>query len=198
PRTHHDCGFDRQAAPGNTADPYRHEPEDLLGRYGSAVFPGAACRSKDIRVSEVPLAEAALEFLGYPREIRLHPASDTTYSYAERSRTGPYARAAGNYTRYGGVRDLLNASDDRFVVFGSGEGVKLDFDPRMLPGLPAGWVRDYFFYADGFEKDLDFYAADAFTVEPLPHHSLLPYPYPAGKDYPNDGEHLNYQLGYNT
>src|SRR5207249_7351322 len=31
-RTHHDCGFDRQAAPGNTADPYRHEPEDLLGR----------------------------------------------------------------------------------------------------------------------------------------------------------------------
>ena len=153
---------------------------------------------KDIRVSEVPLAEAALEFLGYPREIRLHPASDTTYSYAERSRTGPYARAAGNYTRYGGVRDLLNASDDRFVVFGSGEGVKLDFDPRMLPGLPAGWVRDYFFYADGFEKDLDFYAADAFTVEPLPHHSLLPYPYPAGKDYPNDGEHLNYQLGYNT
>ncbi|HXN96223.1 MAG TPA: hypothetical protein VN879_17075, partial [Candidatus Acidoferrales bacterium] len=81
---------------------------------------------------------------------------------------------------------------------GSGEGLKLDFDPKELPALPAGWVRDYFFYADGFEKDLDFYAADAFTVEPLPRHSLLPYPYPEGRDYPADAEHLGYQLEYNT
>ena len=153
---------------------------------------------RDVRVSEVPLAKAALDFLGYPREIRLQPASDTTYSYTQRSMTGPYARAAGNYTRYGDVSDLLRTSDDRFAVFGSGEGVKLDFDPAKLPALPTGWVRDYFFYADGFEKDLDFYAADAFTVEPLPRHSTLPYPYPQGKDYPGDAEHLKYQLEYNT
>jgi cytochrome c-type biogenesis protein CcmH/NrfG len=154
--------------------------------------------AKDIRVAQVPLAKAALDFIGYPREIRLQPASDTIYSYSNRSRTGPYARAAGNYTRYGDVHDLLKNSDDRFVVFGSGEGLKLDFDPRQLPALPAGWVRDYFFYADGFEKDLDFYAAHAFTVEPLPRHSPLPYPYPEGKDYPADAEHLKYQLEYNT
>ncbi len=152
----------------------------------------------DMRISEAPLAKAVLEFLGYPREIRLQPASDTTYSYAHRSMTGPYARAAGNYTRYGDVHDLLRFSDDRFVVFSSGEGVKLDFDPKALPALPAGWLRDYFFYADGFEKDLDFYAAHAFTVEPLPRHTLLPYPYPAGQDYPADAEHLGYQLEYNT
>jgi Tfp pilus assembly protein PilF len=151
----------------------------------------------DVRVAEVPLADAALDFLGYPREIRLTPASDTTYSYAHRSITGPYARAAGNYTRYGDVRQLLEKPDDRFVVFSSGEGVKLDFDPRNLRALPAGWVRDYFFYANGFEKDLDFYAAHAFTVEPLPRHTLLPYPYPAGRDYPSDDEHLRYQLEYN-
>jgi Tfp pilus assembly protein PilF len=152
----------------------------------------------DVRVAQVPLAKAALDFVGYPREIRLKPPSDTVYSYSHRSVTGPYARAAGNYTRYGDVFDLLRASDDRFVVFGSGEGLKLDFDPRQLPAPPAGWVRDYFFYADGFEKDLDFYAAHAFTVEPLPRHSLLPYPYPEGSDYPADIEHLGYQLEYNT
>jgi len=151
----------------------------------------------EVRVAEVPLAGATLDFLGYPREIRLTPASDTTYSYAHRSVSGPYARAAGNYTRYGDVRQLLEKPDDRFVVFSSGEGVKLDFDPRKLRALPAGWVRDYFFYANGFEKDLDFYAAHAFTVEPLPRHSLLPYPYPEGKDYPADAEHLRYQLEYN-
>ena len=154
--------------------------------------------TKDVHVEEVPLATASLEFLGFPLEQRLKPASDTTYSFAHRSKTGPYARAAGNYTRYGDVRDLLKSSDDRFTVFGSGEGLKLDFDPRKLPPLPAGWVRDYFFYADGFEKDLDFYAADAFTVEPLPRHSSLPYPYPAGQDYPADPAHLNYQLEFNT
>jgi tetratricopeptide (TPR) repeat protein len=154
--------------------------------------------AKEIHAAEVPLARASLEFLGYPREIRLTPASDTTYSFTNRSMTGPYARAAGNYTRYGDVLDLLTAVDDRFVVFGSGEGVKLDFDPRNLPALPAGWVRDYFFYANGFEKDLDFYAAYAFSVEPLPKHTLLPYPYPAGKEYPDDAQHLGYQLEYNT
>lgn len=46
--------------------------------------------------------------------------------------------------------------------------------------------------------DLDFYAAHAFTVEPLRRHSLLPYPYPEGEDYPADAEHLRYQLDYNT
>jgi len=153
---------------------------------------------QDVRVAQVPLAKAALDFVGYPRETRLKPASDTIYSYSQRSMTGPYARAAGNYTRYGDVHGLLSASDDRFAVFGSGEGLKLDFDPKQLPALPAGWVRDYFFYADGFEKDLDFYAAHAFTVEPLPRHSTLPYPYPEGRDYPADAEHLRYQLEHNT
>jgi Flp pilus assembly protein TadD len=153
---------------------------------------------KDIRVSEVPLARAELAYLGYPREIRLHPATDTVYSYTHRSPSGPYAHAAGNYTRYGDVKNLLRRSDDKFAVFSSGEGVKLEFNAAGLPPLPAGWVRDYFFYADGFEKDLDFYAANAFTVEPLPRHGLNAYPYPEGEEYPMDAEHLGYQFDYNT
>lgn len=154
--------------------------------------------TKDVRVTEVPLATAELAFLGYPKEIRLHPASDTVYSYTHRSPTGPYARAAGNYTRYGDVKELLRASDDKFAVFSSGEGAKLEFDPAGLPKLPPGWVRDYFFYSDGFEKDLDFYAAYAFTVEPLPKHGLIAYPYADGKGYPVDAEHLRYEFEYNT
>jgi Tfp pilus assembly protein PilF len=152
----------------------------------------------DARVQEVPLANASLAFLGYPKEIRLTPASDTTYSYSQRSKTGPYTRAAGNYTRYGDVKNLLRNADDRFVIFSSGEGMKLDFDPSGLKPVPAGWVRDYFFFADGFEKDMDFYAADAFTVEPLPKHGMKPYPYAAGEEYPEDAEHQKYQLEYNT
>jgi len=96
------------------------------------------------------------------------------------------------------VKELLSAADDKFSVFSSGEGVKLEFDPAKLPPLPSGWVRDYFFYANGFEKDLDFYAAYAFTVEPLPKHGLISYPYAGGKEYPLDDDHLQYQLEYNT
>jgi tetratricopeptide (TPR) repeat protein len=166
--------------------------------YWDAIRIDQTVDSKEVRVSEVPLAHAALDFFGFPRETRLKPASDVVYSFTHRSKTGPYVRAAGNYTRYGDVHDLLNASDDRFAVFSSGEGVKLDFDPAKLPPLRAGWVRDFFFYADGFEKDLDFYAAHAFSVEPLPRHTLIPYPYPAGQEYPEDEGHLLYQLEYNT
>jgi hypothetical protein len=166
--------------------------------YWDAIHIDQTPDTTQIRVTEAPLWNAALDALGYPKEIRLSPASDTVYSYSERSMTGPYARAAGNYTRYGDVRPLLHAADDRFVIFSSGEGVKLDFDARRLPPLPAGWTRDYFFYADGFEKDMDFYAAHAFTVEPLPRHTLLPYPYPSGRAYPTDTRHLDYELNYNT
>jgi len=151
-----------------------------------------------IRVTEVPLAMASLAYLGYPKEIRLNPASDTTYSFSKRSVTGPYAHAAGNYTRFGDVKNLLKGADEKFTVFGSGEGVELEFDPQGLAKLPAGWVRDYFFYANGFEKDLDFYAAYAFTVEPLPKHGMASYPYAEGQEYPLDEEHLKYELEYNT
>ena len=166
--------------------------------YWDAVRIDQTAPVEGIKVEEVPLATASLAFLGYPKEIRLQPASDTVYSYSHRSPTGPYARAAGNYTRYGDVKNLLGSADDQFAVFGSGEGVELEFDPAGLPKLPAGWTRDYFFYANGFEKDFDFYAAYAFTVEPLPKHGLVSYPYEAGKEYPQDEEHLKYQFEYNT
>lgn len=166
--------------------------------YWDAIRIDQTPETKEVRVSDVPLARAALDFFGFPRETKLKPASDVVYSFTHRSKTGPYARAAGNYTRYGDVHELLSVSDDRFAVFSSGEGVKLDFDPAKLPPLRAGWVRDYFFFADGFEKDLDFYAAHAFTVEPLPRHAAISYPYPAGQEYPEDAVHQQYQLEYNT
>jgi hypothetical protein len=166
--------------------------------YWDAIRIDQTPESREVRVGEVPLAKAALDFFGFPRETKLQPASDVVYSFTHRSKTGPYARAAGNYTRYGDVRELLKASDDRFAVFSSGEGVKVDFDPSRLQPLRKGWVRDYFFFADGFEKDLDFYAAHAFTVAPLPRHAAISYPYPAGKEYPEDAAHQQYQLEYNT
>ena len=150
------------------------------------------------RSTEVPLASADLRWRGYPRVVEHNPKNDLTYIYEDVSLTGPYTRQIGNYTRYGDVTALVRAVDDEYVVFGSGDEVAVNFDATHLPALPAGWVRDYFFFSDGFAKDMDFYAAHGDTVTPLPFHTLVPYPYPAGLAYPEDERHINYLLEYNT
>ncbi len=151
----------------------------------------------NVRLTPVSLRSADLHFHGYPRQIEDQPPGNVKYVYEDVSSTGPYARQAGTYTRYGDVRALLTDFDDHLVVFGSGEEVALEFDPASLPALPRGWVRDYFFLANGYEKDMDFYAAEGNTVDPLPFRAMQSYPYP-GKSFPLDDEHLNYLLEYNT
>ena len=150
------------------------------------------------KTTEVPLAKAYLQFLGYPRVVEGNPRNDLSYIYEDVSETGPYTRQTGNYTRYGDVTDLVRAPDDEYVIFGSGDEVAVDFDSTHLPEPPDGWTRDYFFYANGFAKDMDFYAAHGDTVSPLPFHTLVPYPYPKGIGYPEDERHLKYMLEYNT
>ncbi|MGH9508939.1 MAG: FG-GAP-like repeat-containing protein [Terriglobales bacterium] len=151
-----------------------------------------------VRLHEVPLATAKLAFLGYPRMVEGTPPSDLEFRYQEVSRTGPYTRHPGTYTRYGNVHELLSAPEDKYVILGSGDEVALDFDPASLPPLPEGWTRDYFFFADGFTKDMDFYEAYGLTVAPLPFHDMGSYPYPETTSYPMDPGSLDYLLNYNT
>jgi Flp pilus assembly protein TadD len=152
----------------------------------------------EFKLTEVPLAEAKLQFRGYPRVVEGNPKNDLSYIYEDVSATGPYARQIGNYTRYGDVTDLMKKTDDEYVIFGSGDEVSVDFDSTKLPDLPSSWTRDYFLYANGFAKDMDFYAAHGDTVAPLPFHTNVPYPYPDGLGYPEDKKHLDYMLNYNT
>ena len=150
------------------------------------------------RITPVPLVHADLEFHGYPLKIEGTPPGNVQYIYEKVSATGPYTRPSGTYTRYGDVLPLLTATDDKLVVFGSGDEVQLDFDPSNLPALPKGWVRDYFFAANGYEKDMDFYAAEGNYVAPLPFLSMGEYPYTPKQSFPLDDAHLNYLLEYNT
>jgi tetratricopeptide (TPR) repeat protein len=156
------------------------------------------CSDREVRLASVPLIHANLEHHGYPLKIEGTPPGNVNYIYEQASATGPYTRPMGTYTRYGDVLPLLTATDDKLVVFGSGDEVRLDFDPSSLPALPSGWVRDYFFAANGYEKDMDFYAADGNYVAPLPFLSMGDYPYGPPKAYPLDDEHLKYLLEYNT
>jgi len=149
------------------------------------------------RVTELTLSSSDLEFRGYPQQIDGKTPGDLTYNYENASLTGPFARERGAYTRYGDVTDLLKSVDDHYVIFGSGEDIDLEFSAKSLPELPEGWKRDYFFYANGFVKDMDFYEAAPFTVADLPFHRMSTYPYAAGEHYPDDLDSTAYRLEWN-
>jgi tetratricopeptide (TPR) repeat protein len=166
--------------------------------YWNSILIDRTSQDQDVRLTAVPLARADLGFHGFPLKIEGTPPGNVMYVYEKASATGPYTRPAGAYTRYGDVLPLLTSLDDRLVVFGSGDEVALDFDPSRLPALRKGWSRDYFFVANGYEKDMDFYAYDFTRVDPLPFRDMSGYPYPAEQSFPLDDMHLNYLLEYNT
>ncbi len=201
-----DMGFPAGGARTITADLTGKLPENTqrvrittnLQVYWDSILVDRASQDQTLRLTPVPLAKADLRFHGFPLKIENQPPGNVEYIYEKASATGPYTRPAGSYTRYGDVLPLVSGFDDRLAIFGSGDEVALDFDPTKLPALPKGWTRDYFFVANGYEKDMDFYAYRGDQVDPLPFRAMGTYPYPKGKSYPLDPIHLNDLLNYNT
>jgi tetratricopeptide (TPR) repeat protein len=157
----------------------------------------AAAIPTKVQETEIPLAQASLRFHGYPRQIDGASPGDLTYDYDQVSLTGPFQRQRGSYTRFGDVTPLLTSVNNQFAIFGSGEELAAEFDASALPPLPPHWKRDYFFYANGYVKDMDFYDASPFTVSELPFHGMSKYPYPPGEEFPEDGKSVEYQLNWN-
>ncbi|WP_348268879.1 FG-GAP-like repeat-containing protein [Edaphobacter paludis] len=153
--------------------------------------------SKNVRQFELPLATAHLAFRGYPQQVEGATPGDLTYRYDRISATGPFQWQRGSYTKYGNVTPLLHQVDNQYVIFGSGEEIDAEFSAASLKPLPAHWKRDYFFYANGFVKDMDFYEALPFTVAQMPFHQMTAYPYPADEHYPENSSTLKYRLDWN-
>jgi hypothetical protein len=151
----------------------------------------------ETRATELPLALATERFRGYPKQIDGKSPGDLDYDYDRVSLTGPFQHQRGNYTHLGDVTTLVNGVDDRYAIFGSGEEIATEFDASKLPALPAHWKRDYFFYANGYVKDMDWWDAMPFTVAQLPFHQMSAYPYPAREKFPDDARSIEYQLKWN-
>ena len=149
------------------------------------------------RSTEVPLWHATEHFRGYPTQFEGKSPGDLDYDYDRVSLTGPFQHQRGNYTRYGDVTALVKGVDDRYAIFGSGDEIAAEFDADKLPALPPHWKRDYFFYANGYVKDMDWWDASPFTVSQLPFHGMSTYPYPKTERYPDDADALAYQLDWN-
>jgi tetratricopeptide (TPR) repeat protein len=151
----------------------------------------------EAKTAEVPLTLATLHFRGYPTQIEGASPGDLDYDYDRVSLTGPFQHERGSYTRMGDVTPLVKSIDDRYVIFGSGEEIAAEFDATQLSALAPHWKRDYFFYANGFVKDMDWWDALPFTVAQLPFHGMSAYPYPPNEKFPDDANALEYQLNWN-
>jgi tetratricopeptide (TPR) repeat protein len=167
--------------------------------YWDEIFLSADIAPPSARITDVRPAGADLHFRGFS-EVIVHPErlQPERFIYENVRSTTMWNPTPGLYTRYGDVQPLLGAIDDRLVIMGSGDELRLRFDAAALPALASGWRRDFLLTVDGWAKDADANTAYSQSVEPLPYHGMPRYPYAAPDSYPNDGEHALYREYYNT
>ncbi len=136
------------------------------------------------------MISADLHFRGFSKPT-IHPQrkQPEQFDYQTVSYTSMWNPTSGNYTRYGAVDRLLAQPDDRMVVMGSGDEVRLLFNAAALPTVPAGWQRDFLLLVDGWAKDADANTAFSQTVLPLPFHAMSSYPYPPNEHFPDAALH---------
>jgi tetratricopeptide (TPR) repeat protein len=91
----------------------------------------------------------------------------------------PWRNLIGFHTRYGDVRELLEKTDDRYVIATAGDEMTLRF--AVPPGPPPGWKRDFVWKCDGWTKDGDMNTRFGKTVLPLPARFLKSYSDPPGR-----------------
>ncbi|SPE36603.1 Tetratricopeptide TPR_2 repeat protein [Candidatus Sulfopaludibacter sp. SbA6] len=139
--------------------------------------------SPEVRMTTVPMTAADLHFRGFSKAT-IHPErkQPERFDYQNVSFTSMWNPTPGNYTRYGPVETLLAEADDRMVVMGSGDEVRLRFAAAQLPPVPSGWKRDFLLLVDGWAKDADANTAFSQTVLPLPFHAMKHYGEPAPLD----------------
>ena len=143
-------------------------------------------------VAQLLPARAELRFRGFSRLVRRAPNAPHAYDYARTSSESPWLPFPGRYTRYGDVRELLAAPDDRLAILAAGDEILLAFDARELPPPVPGFRRTLFLESHGWDKDADRNTGEGMQMEPLPFRAMRAYPYAPGERYPDDDVHRAY------
>ena len=152
-----------------------------------------------VKLTPLQVASADLHFRGFSKVV-VDPARQQPerFLYDQVRPVSNWNPTPGLYTRYGDVRSLTTQVDDRLVVMGSGDELKLEFSAADLPALPAGWSRDFLLLVDGWAKDSDANTAFSQSVTPLPFHAMSAYPYKKNEAFPSDRAHAQYLRDYLT
>jgi len=130
-----------------------------------------------VKTQRLRLSEAELRYRGFSLVTQDGPSSPELAHYDTIAGTAQQWRnLEGYYTRYGGVRELLEKIDDRIVIVNSGDEVRMRF--AAVPPPAAGWTRDFVFIGDGWMKEGDYNFQFPSTVLPLPYHAMKDYTAP--------------------
>ncbi len=136
-----------------------------------------ALPASNLRVREISPEVADLRYRGFSATRQANDWSPELPDYNDVARTGQMWRdLVGYYTRFGDVRELLASVDDRYVILNAGDEIALRF--AAPPPPPPGWVRDFVFVSDGWEKDGNLNTGFSATVLPLPSHDNPAYSRP--------------------
>ena len=167
--------------------------------YWDEIFLSENSGRPEVLLTGVNAESADLHFRGFSKpKIDPERKQPEAFDYQTWMPVSMWNPTPGQYTRYGDVQALLEAVDDRLVIMGSGDELRLLFPARNVPALRPGWKRDFLLLVDGWAKDGDYNTAFSQSVEPLPFHAMTSYPYPAGQHFPDDAEHREYREHYNT
>jgi hypothetical protein len=166
--------------------------------YWDEIFLSEKTGPPKVRTTALAPKVADLHYRGFSA-LTHYPGSGRPdgFEYSQWSATTMWNPTPGLYTRYGDVRKLLEHADDQMVIMGSGDELRLLFNPEHLPLLAQGWKRNFLLLVDGWAKDSDLNTAYGKSVQPLPFHKMISYPYPSSQQFPADIRHTLYQNEFN-
>lgn len=118
-------------------------------------------------------SEAELRFRGFSALRPLPPDWPTTPDYENVQPNFYWTITPGGWcTRYGDVSGLVAVRDEGLALINGGDELSLRFTTNAVPSKPAGTIRNFFLYVDGWDKDSDFHVARGTEVGPLPFHGM--------------------------
>jgi hypothetical protein len=148
--------------------------------YWDAIQWAAGAPDTALKVIPIAPSTADLHYRGYSVIHQANPSSPEIPDYNRLAATTQIWRdLSGYYTRYGDVRELLSAADDRYVIMNAGDELALHFSTPPPP--QPGFVRDYVLDGDGWIKDGDYNSTYSASVLPYPYHARQIYNTPPGK-----------------
>ncbi|MFN0204682.1 MAG: FG-GAP-like repeat-containing protein [Planctomycetota bacterium] len=151
-----------------------------------------------IRTTEIAATAAELRWRGAARWERVDGKWPTEPIYSDVAPHAVYDLHSGDYTKYGGVLELLQKEDNQYAIFHHGDEVAITFDASAAPPPAAGMERTFFLNSSGWAKDMDINTFAPGTLEPLPFHGMTGYPYTNKESYPTTPEIVNYRKTWNT
>jgi hypothetical protein len=126
-----------------------------------------------LRPQRLELKAADLQFRGYSVTVQHEASSPERPRYRLAGVAPRWRDLEGFHTRFGDVRELLQAVDDRYVIMNAGDELRLAFPEA--PAAAPGMIRDFVLVGDGWEKDGDYNTVASRTVLPLPTHRSKTY-----------------------